>query len=235
MLSVQNLVAGYQNNVLIRNLTFSIQNPAFIAVIGHNGSGKTTFFKTLTRQIPFSGEIFINNQSVAPARNLFRSGTLSLLAQKNEVNFSVSVRELVVMGRFRFKRFFDNYNNIDYQCVEDVLEKIGITHLASRDFLQLSGGEQQLVWLAQMMLQDAPLCLLDEPTQHLDIRYKRRVFDVMHRWVSDNDKTVLCITHDLSYLSDRDGFLLNFSKPDPTLEPLTHENLEKNYDFLAKN
>ena len=84
------------------------------------------------------------------------------------------------------------------------------------------------------MLQDAALCLLDEPTQQLDTYHKKRVFGLLADWVTYQQKTVLCVTHDLPYLHGQTGYILNISKPHPQLEPLTSSTIQENITFLEK-
>jgi iron complex transport system ATP-binding protein len=138
------------------------------------GSGKSTFFKALSGQLPFQGEIYIHNQLLQTQTNLFTTGQMSLLAQKNNVGFAIPVQELVVMGRFRQKKFFQPYNITDYAAAISALDTLGLSSVAHQSFTELSGGEQQLVWLAQLMVQDTPICLLDEPTQQLDVYNKKK-------------------------------------------------------------
>ncbi|KAA5545625.1 ABC transporter ATP-binding protein [Adhaeribacter rhizoryzae] len=232
MLEVKNLVAGYEQRVLIRNLFFYVSAPAFVAVVGHNGAGKSTLFKILTRNLPYQGEVLLNGQSLHHLANPAGSGVLSYLPQKNTVTFPIKVRDLVVMGLFRHKRFFEQYSEQDYQTVQHLLSALEIEHLLHREFTELSGGEQQLVWLAQLMLQDAAICLLDEPTQQLDIYHKKRVFNLLTNWVTEKNKLVLCITHDLVNLHGHTGYLLNLSKPVPTLEILSPEIIQENISYL---
>lgn len=232
ILEVKDLVAGYEQRVLLRNLFFAVPKGSFVAIIGHNGCGKSTLFKTLTGQIPYQGEILLQGENLKQHRNPAGKGLLAYLPQKNVVTFPVKVKDLVVMGAFRKKRFLENYALEDYETVALLLEKLQITRLAESNFPDLSGGEQQLVWLAQLMLQDAALCLLDEPTQQLDVYHKKKVFGLLRDWITENHKTVLCITHDLHNLQMLPGFLLNLSKPNPVLEPITPESVAENREFL---
>ncbi|GGK76044.1 ABC transporter ATP-binding protein [Rufibacter glacialis] len=233
VLEIKELVAGYDERVLIRNLSFLVPAPAFIAIIGHNGSGKSTFLKTLTGHVPFKGQILLQGQPyVSRAGTIARA--LSYLPQKNNVAFPIQVRELVVMGLFRQKRLLDHYTPADYDRVEATLAHLHISHLSQRSFTYLSGGEQQLVWLAQLMLQDAPIALLDEPTQQLDVYHKKKVFDLMAGWVRENQKTVLCITHDLLNLLPLEGYVLNISQPQPQLEKISPEVILAHQQFLEE-
>ncbi|MFC6996896.1 ABC transporter ATP-binding protein [Rufibacter roseus] len=231
VLEIKELVAGYAERVLIRNLSFLVPEPSFVAIIGHNGSGKSTFLKALTGQIPYQGQVLVQGQRL-PQRTGAIAKTLSYLPQKNNVAFPVLVRELVVMGLFRHKKLLDHYTSADYAQADSVLHHLQISHLSNRTFTDLSGGEQQLVWLAQLMLQNTPLVLLDEPTQQLDVYHKKRVFDLMASWVKKQQQTVLCITHDLLNLLPLQGYLLNLSHPQPTLEPLSLETVLAHQQLL---
>ena len=232
IIEVKNLVAGYGQRVLIRNLSFSVPSPAFIAIIGHNGAGKTTFFKAFQQKIDYKGQLLLHNQDLKHLSNPAEKGLLSYLPQKNVINFPIKVHDLVVMGLFRKKRFFENYDTADYRQAAQVLEQLQLSHLIDHDFTTLSGGEQQLVWLAQLMLQDAEIILLDEPTQQLDVYYKNQVFSLLQDWAVTKGKTILCITHDLSNLLPLQGNLLNLSKPEPILEPISAEAVRENQAFL---
>lgn len=232
VLTIENLVAGYERRVLLRNLFLEIPAPSFVAIVGHNGCGKTTLFRALTKQLPYEGHIWLAGRELRTARRPAAEGLLAYLPQRTIVGFPIRVRELVVMGCYRRHNFFSAYSPVDYQLADAALARVGATHLAEQDFTLLSGGEQQLVWLAQLSLQDAPLYLLDEPTQQLDVYYRRRVFDLMQAWVEEQHKTVLCITHDLDNLLTLSGYLLNLSTAQPRLEPLTADAVRTTKEFL---
>ncbi|MDX5422043.1 MAG: ABC transporter ATP-binding protein [Hymenobacteraceae bacterium] len=232
IVEVKHLVAGYGDRILIRNLSFSIPAPTFVAIIGHNGAGKTTLFKAFQQKVDYEGQREVQGKDLRHHTNPSGSGLLSYLPQKNIVSFPIKVHDLVVMGLFRKKRFFEDYDAADYTLAAQVLEQLQLSHLIDHDFTTLSGGEQQLVWLAQLMLQDARISLLDEPTQQLDVYYKNQVFRLLQDWVAQRRKTVLCITHDLHNLLPMQGHLLNLSKPAPTLEPISPETVRENQAFL---
>ncbi|WP_242921340.1 ABC transporter ATP-binding protein [Pontibacter liquoris] len=232
IVEANNLVAGYGQRVLIRNLSFLIPAPAFVAVIGHNGAGKTTLFKAFQQKVPYQGQLLVQGQDLRHLSNPAAKGILSYLPQKNTVNFPIKVLDLVVMGLFRKKRFFENYDVADYTLATQTLAQLQLSHLQDQDFTTLSGGEQQLVWLAQLMLQDADISLLDEPTQQLDVYYKNQVFRLLQNWVLQQHKTILCITHDLQNLMHLQGYLLNLSKPSPILEPISPEAVQQNQAYL---
>lgn len=234
VIQVSQLIADYGQKSLIRNLSFILSAPSFVAIVGHNGSGKTTFFKAFSGQIPYQGEIYIHQQSARSFTNLTRSEIIAVLEQKNQVGFGIRVLDLVVMGRFRKKKFLENYHTEDYAQAHAALQTLGVASLAEKDFLLLSGGEQQMVWLAQLMMQDAAIYLLYEPTQQLDVRNKKRVFEHMQQWVNRDNKTVFCITHDLHHLFQMEGYLLNLSEPHPQLRKLDQQSVQACLDFLEQ-
>ena len=137
-----------------------------------------------------------------------------------------------MMGRFRFKNFFSEYNQEDRAIAAEAMKSLEICHLEEKDFLSLSGGEQQLVWLAQLCVQDTDIALLDEPTQQLDLYNKKRMFDEMAKWVKEKKKLVMCITHDIQNLYDMDGFFINFSEESPALRKINFQNLDQHLKIL---
>ena len=233
-LQIEDLVAGYPGRVLVRNLFLGLPAPAFVAVVGHNGSGKTTLFRVLTGQLPYQGSAQLLGQEVRELRRAASAGLLGYLPQRGSLDFAIAVRELVVMGRYRHHGLLSAYAPADYALADAALARVGMAHLAARDFTQLSGGEQQLVWLAQLSLQDAQVYLLDEPTQQLDVYYRRQVFSLIHDWAVNERKTVLCSTHDLDNLPALTGFLLNLSEPEPQLRPISEATVHEARTWLEQ-
>jgi len=236
-LLIENLIAGYPNRVLLRDFSLSLPaTPTFVAVLGHNGAGKTTLFRVLTGQLPYQGSVRLSGpEELHTRRGPALARQLGYLPQRGSLDFALPVRELVVMGRYRHHGLFSTYGPADYARVDAALAAVGATHLASQDFRQLSGGEQQLVWLAQLSLHDAPLYLLDEPTQQLDVYHRGRIFALLRQWVMAEGRTILCSTHDLDSLPGMPGFLLNLSRPQPQLVPISAAAVRAERDFLEQS
>ncbi|MGI4871401.1 MAG: ABC transporter ATP-binding protein [Janthinobacterium lividum] len=236
-LLITNLVAGYAGKALLRDFSLVLPSaPAFVAVLGHNGAGKTTLFRVLTGQLPYQGSVRLGGpEELRTLRGPALARRLGYLPQRGSLDFGLPVRELVVMGRYRHHGLLSGYKSADYALADAALAQVGAAHLAAQDFRNLSGGEQQLVWLAQLSLQQAPLYLLDEPTQQLDVYHRRRIFDLLSHWVSAENRTVLCSTHDLDSLPGLPGFLLNLSRPQPELQPISAETVRAERAFLERN
>ncbi|SFC50930.1 iron complex transport system ATP-binding protein [Flexibacter flexilis DSM 6793] len=229
LLEAQHLTAGYGQRSVLDNMSFCCPPTRFLAVLGHNGTGKSTFFKILSQALSYTGSLRLLGQEIQKISNLPQQ--VAILEQKNNVVFSVKVADLVLAGAFARKAFWEDYSPTDHAEAAQLLAQLDISHLADKDFTQLSGGEQQMVWLAQMMMQKTPVCLLDEPTQHLDLHNRKKVFELMRTWTR-HDKTVICITHDIQYLGMMEGFLLNLSALEVGIEPITPQNIAKHTALL---
>lgn len=228
LISVEHLIAGYGASIsegaVLRDLSFRLDAGRLLAVVGHNGAGKSTLLRVLTGQVrPRAGRVLLAGHPLPP--DPAARGLLAWLPQRTDVRTPIPVREVVLMGRFRHKPWYAAWATADYARADAALARCGVAHLARRDFTTLSGGEQQLVWLAQLWAQDALLCLLDEPTQQLDVYHRRRVFDLLADWVLTERRTVLVVTHDLANLAALPprlpADLLNLSAAPPHLHSLT--------------
>ncbi|MCU0429867.1 MAG: ABC transporter ATP-binding protein [Cytophagaceae bacterium] len=187
----------------LKEIQLHLQATQFMALVGRNGAGKSTLLKAMTGLLPIRGEIFF-------------SAPHAFLPQHMPVPWALRARDIVAMA-------WSNPN--DWQsaeaanAAEDVLHSWGLSNLALKEFHVLSGGERQLVWLAQIEFQQSPIVLLDEPTQHLDVFYRKKVFDWMDAQVQSG-KIVVCVTHEIEYLKKMKGTVLNLSDPNPQLQAL---------------
>ncbi len=205
---------------VIDKLTFTIESPFFLAIVGDNGCGKTTFLKAVLGQIPYDGEIQIT------------SSQIGYIAQKSQLQFDVKVKDLVVMGAYSGKGLFDNYSIEDYLKVKETLGKVGLGAKYEISYLDLSGGEQQLVWLAQQLMLSPQILLLDEPTASLDIKNKALFFSHVSQLVKQGTQ-VVCVTHDLFFLKQLDGFCLNLSVEIPAIRKLSAVSIDAIYQEMS--
>ncbi len=221
MIQIQNLTASYGSNTVIRHFCLEIPTPSLLAIIGNNGSGKTTFLKALANLIPFEGEIiFPSNHKIA------------YLGQQRNLQFDLLVKDIVVMGRFNATQLQHNYTQTDYDLAFKALQSFGLEHTFEKPMNALSGGMQQLVWFAQIAVREANIIILDEPLQNLDLYNKNVLMQILHKWVHAENKTVIFSTHDIDLLNEHQSMLLNFSSNSKTIQASSTELIESHKNIL---
>lgn len=223
-LSIQDLKIPYSKKGLLPSFSFELHSPAQVFIVGANGIGKSTFLKQIAGSLKSENSICLNQTSITAYSIKDRARLLGFLEQQHPIHFPLLVKDLVVMGRYAYKNSLEAYSAKDYDMVMDVLEELGIAYLYKKNFLTLSGGEQQLCLLAQLAIQDPEIILLDEPTQSLDLHNKERIFEWMEKQVMEKGKIVLCVTHDLHWITKKKGYLLALNNSAIKLLPLS-ENL----------
>ncbi|MDB5258478.1 MAG: iron transporter ATPase [Chitinophagaceae bacterium] len=223
-LSAQDLQIPYSKKGLLPSFSFELHSPAQVFIAGANGIGKSTFLKQIAGSLKSNNAICIDLKPIANYSIKERALRIGFLEQQHPIHFPLIVKDLVVMGRYAYKNALEAYSPQDYAKVIAVLDELGIAYLYEKNFLTLSGGEQQLCLLAQLAIQDPDIILLDEPTQSLDLHNKERVFEWMEKQVSDKGKIVLCVTHDLHWITKKKGYLIPLNNSNIELLPLS-ENL----------
>ena len=124
---------------------------------------------------------------------------IGVLAQKNNVGYAYTVEEVVGLGRYAYKSgLFSGRDDDGKAAVEKALEMTGLSDLRHASMLTLSGGETQRVFLAQVFAQDPQVLILDEPANHLDLKYQQHIFSLIRDWLKEPGRAVLSVVHDLS-------------------------------------
>jgi iron complex transport system ATP-binding protein len=225
---------SYGNKTVVENLTLTVEKPGFLAIVGRNGSGKSSFLHALANIIPYSGKIFLHGAELNALTHIERSKLIGILTQQKPIDFNFTVKEVVIMGRFPYKSISEDYNKEDERIVYDNLRKLGMEFYLENNFTNLSGGEQQLIWIAQLLTQDPDIFLFDEPGNFLDVSNRARVFGLMQS-LADAGKTVICVTHDVDYLEGMTGAIMNFSDPNPKMIPIDQDALSSLKRQLRKH
>lgn len=201
-LIIDNLTIGYRNKVIAGPLDCQLRGRELVCVIGRNGSGKSTFLRTLAGlQSPLSGDVrWQDGDSTVSCRSLrkdelARIFSVVLTEQPDGVN--LTVHDVVAMGRMPYTGFFGSLGNDDEKMVEQALSLTGMSAFAHRDISTLSDGERQKIMIARAIAQHTPVMLLDEPTAFLDYESKKTTMAMLHAIATDMDKLVLVSTHDL--------------------------------------
>lgn len=202
LLEARNLQFEIQGKSLVRNIGFSLERGEFLAVIGRNGAGKTTLLRLVTGDLEAqSGEIELFGKPLGawPAKELARRR--AVLAQSTPLNFAFEVLEVVLLGRTPHHRGA-LHTKEDLEIATQALAKVGLEGFERRNYLTLSGGEQQRVQLARTLTQlSGPtpdrLLFLDEPTSSLDVSHQHRVLETA-RDLCKEGVGVFAILHDIN-------------------------------------
>lgn len=206
-LEIENLCVNRPNqNVLaLENISARVPVGARLALVGPNGAGKSTLLKTIAGLLPIrSGRLLIYGLPVGACHH-----RVAYLPQRGEIDwrFPISLRRLVMTGRYVHLGWLRQPSAYDWQIVDRVIERLGLSDLAERQIGQLSGGQQQRALLARALAQEADLILLDEPTAAVDAETQTVISDLIAE-LSRDGKTLVVATHNLERLeSDFDSVL----------------------------
>ncbi len=196
LLAAQSLHVSLEGTPILRGLSFEIEAGAWIGLVGPNGSGKTTLLRTIAGLLPYVGTLHFDGRSLSSWRPRALAQRVAFLRQATPLTFDFTVEELVLLGRLPHQGWLEAYSKNDRQHVHEALEHVDLGGFAQRSVLSLSGGERQRAFLAQALVQETDLLLLDEPTTHLDVHYQFEFLDLVHDSVRAG-RTCIAVFHDL--------------------------------------
>lgn len=195
MLSLAHVDCGYQHP-LITDLSLDMPAGTIVCLLGPNGIGKTTLFKTLLGSQPLlSGQIQLAGRPLHQWSSRQQARLMGYVPQAHQPPFPYRVRDVVVMGRAAHIPLLKVPGTHDIDLAEQALERLGIAHLATSPYTRLSGGEQQLVLIARALTQQPRLLVLDEPTANLDVGNQLRVMEHLCQ-LARQGMSILMTTHD---------------------------------------
>lgn len=195
-LAATNLTVHLSGNRILDDVAFEVPRGQFVGVLGPNGSGKTTLLRALAGLLTYAGSATLFGKEVSgwPRRELARM--LAFVRQFQSLPFDFRVEELVLLGRTPHVGWLQSYSTDDRRLARAALEDLDVATLRTRSVRDLSGGELQRVLLAQALVQQADVLLLDEPTAHLDVHHQYNFLSAIRRHVREG-KTALAVFHDL--------------------------------------
>lgn len=176
---------------VLDGLSFTVSSPTRLVILGENGSGKTTLLRILSGILPYEGSVTVDGRELSLLTREEAATRFAFLEQLSGAYFSYTVRETVSHGRYlrQKARPLFHPSEEDEEAVTRILEETGLTALSMRRIDTLSGGQLQRVFLARAFAQDTPVLLLDEPANHLDIRYQAELASYLRAW--SGGKTLL--------------------------------------------
>ncbi|MCA9879169.1 MAG: ABC transporter ATP-binding protein [Thermomicrobiales bacterium] len=194
------LTLSYLDDVVVRDLSLTIPSGKMTALIGANGSGKSTILKALGRVLkPRAGAVYLDGETIHGQSTRAVARRLALLPQSPDAPDGLTVRELVGYGRFPYQRGFGALTPEDLRMIDWALTVTGLHDLAARAVGSLSGGQRQRAWIGMALAQGTPILLLDEPTTYLDMAHQLEVLQLLDRLNRDAGHTIVMVLHDLHH------------------------------------
>jgi len=194
-LETKNLKFGYKSRDVLTDLSF-FAGPSLTAVLGPNGAGKTTFIKCLAGLLESEGAVFVDDRPLADWPKAGLHEVLGYLPQYSDCRSLLTVLEVVLLGRLASLSW--RVKDEDLALALGTLDILGLGDLAARPLRELSGGQQQMVAIAQALVKNPKVLLFDEPSSSLDLRHQLEVFELIAGLTKEKDLVTVVAMHDLN-------------------------------------
>ncbi len=219
-INLKNIAVGFRDKEVLKDINGIFLEGELISIIGPNGTGKTTLIKAISKLIKYEGDISIKDVN---GKNIKRE-KIAYVPQMNNSVTELTVFEVVLLGQIRELSWKVEKKHID--ATTKILKELELLHLSERNFSKLSGGQRQLVVLAQALVSKPRVILLDEPTSALDIKHQLQVLEIARKYTKANNAITLLVIHDLALAarySDKimlmnDGYVVNYGRAEEVLE-----------------
>jgi ABC-type Mn2+/Zn2+ transport system ATPase subunit len=231
IIQFRNATLGYGSKVVLRDVSFAINEGDYFGLVGPNGAGKTTLLRAILGTLkPMLGEVLVGGSSTEQLR-------FGYVPQRDTVDYIMpyTVGEIVMMGRYRQIGLLRNPKSIDHETVLESLRHVDIENLKDLAFKELSGGQKQRVLIARALASKPAVLVLDEPTNGMDLSSKNSILELIHKLHERDKLTVLMVSH---MLDDMANYVKRIAIVEPNFfqvgdvdEVLTEENLSAVYQM----
>jgi len=237
MLVARNVAFGFpQRPAFLKPLSLSARRGECWGIIGPNGAGKSTLLRLLGGLlVPDSGTILLGGRPLATVAMRERAKCIAFLPQQLAGDLHLPTAEVVLMGRYPYRRFGLFEDAADRDIARRVMAATGTQHLADRPVSTLSGGEARRVHIAAALAQEPTVLLLDEPTASLDLYHQLSILEIISERAKEDGLLVVVVTHDVNLAARFSTHVLILDEgrcvaAGPPLEAMTTELLESVYD-----
>lgn len=234
-IEIKDVSVRYHEKIVLKDATASVPVGSICGLVGMNGAGKSTLFKAVMNAVPLvKGNVRLNGMTVKTAQ---KKGVVAYVPQTEAVdwNFPVSVRDVVMMGRYGFMNVLRIASKKDNEAVDRALERVHLTDFADRQVGQLSGGQRKRVFVARALAQGASILLLDEPFAGVDAKTEASLVELLQE-LQKQKVTILIAAHDLATIGSYCDHIILLKQTvvaaGPTKKVFTKENILTTYDSV---
>ncbi|TBL80594.1 ABC transporter ATP-binding protein [Paenibacillus thalictri] len=191
---------AYDDRLIVSDLNLSIPPGKITALVGSNGSGKSTILKAMARIIkPRGGTVYLDGKSIHEQATKDVAKQLAILPQNPTAPEGLTVSELISYGRFPHQKGFGSLGSEDRDVIHWAIEVTGMSEFADRPVDKLSGGQRQRAWIAMALAQKTEYLFLDEPTTFLDMAHQLEILKLLQKLNAEEERTIVMVVHDLNH------------------------------------
>jgi iron complex transport system ATP-binding protein len=195
MLEVKALTCGYGKKITVKDIDLSFNQGEIVCLLGPNGVGKTTFFKSLLGFIKIlKGEVLLNGRPIQTLSKKEIAKHIAYVPQAHNAPFDFKVMDVVLMGRSVHLKGNATPTKKDNEIVKQILKDLDMEYLKEKSYMQISGGERQMVLIARALAQESNIIILDEPTSNLDFGNQAKIINQVKK-LQEKNKLVIMTTH----------------------------------------
>ncbi len=235
MIEIRNVSHAIGGQTILNNVSLDIPQGGITALIGPNGAGKSTLLSFMARLQPLhSGRIAYNGKDIGSTPTAELARVLSILTQENSIISRISVRDLLMFGRYPYHQ--GRPSEHDKTIVENALAEFQLEAFAHRYLTELSGGQRQRAMIAMVFCQSTEYVLLDEPLNNLDMYYARSLMQLLQKLTREHRRTTVVVLHDINQAAAYADFVVAMKNGQVALqghpnEVFTPQNIKTLFDM----